>query len=297
MGAVLGYTSSPRRFKIWQKVIFGILLFFGLMVIVGLISQLRLFGGFGSGFGMGMFCMVMLGMVFILPFMLGDWLGYALRRRDERKKRNWKWVKVLVFLLLPFGLHSLEHLVPRGEDLAVVETHAVFDVPQELAWNSIVFYEQIEHEPPFLLRLALPRPVGTRGSKAEVGDASRCEYENGYLVKKITRREEGKVLGFRVIEQRLHFEHDLELREGSFRLEPGPRPGTTRVTLATTYRRLTYPAFVWQPVESLVLHTLHGHVLEGMKASAEKEITAEPGGEIPSPLGLLDRRGGRPSTR
>ena len=291
MGAVLGYTSSPRRFKIWQKVIFGVLLFCGLMVTVGLVSQLRLFGAMAGGlggFGMGMFCMVMLGLVFILPFMLGDWLGYAIRRRDERKKRNWKWVKVVVFLLLPFGLDSVERLVPRGEDLATVETQAVFEVPQERAWNSIVFYEQIEHEPPFLLRLALPRPVGAVGVKAAVGDTSRCEYENGYLVKKVTEHDDGRVLGFRVIEQKLHFEHDLELREGSFRLEPGPEPGTTLVTLTTTYRRLTYPAFIWQPAETLILHTLHGHVLAGMRANAEKEIAVEPGAEIPGPVGLLE---------
>ncbi len=238
------------------------------------------------------------GPALIWPYaMLGDWLGYALRRRDERKKRNWKWARVVIFLLLPFGLDSLERLLPRGEDLAVVETQAVFEVPQERAWSSIVFYEQIEHEPPFLLRLALPRPVGTAGAKAAVGDTSRCEYENGYLVKKITEREAGKVLGFRVIEQKLHFEHDLELRDGSFRLEPGPEPGTTLVTLETSYRRLTYPAFIWQPVETLVLHALHGHVLEGMRANAEKEITVEPWAEIPGPVGLLELPGRGPSPR
>lgn len=294
MGAVLGYTSSPRRFRIWQKVIIAILMFCGFMLLLGLASLSDLVG-LGPGLGMGMFCMVMLGMIFILPFMLGDWLGYVMRRRDERKKRNWKWVKVVVFLLLPFGLDAAERLVPRGEDLARVETRAVFQASQEEAWNAIVFFEQMEQEPPFLLRLALPRPVGTVGSKTEIGDTSRCEYENGYLVKKITKREEGRVLGFRVIEQRIHFEHDLELREGSFRLEPGPGPGTTLVTLKTTYRRLTYPAFIWQPAETLILHTLHGHVLEGMRVNAEKEITVEPGSKTPGPVGRLELPGFRDS--
>ena len=287
MGAVLGYTSSPGRFRAWQKVIIAILMFCGFMLLLGLISLSDIFW-LGPGFGMGIFCMVMLGLVFILPFMLGDWFGYVLRRRDERKKRNWKWVRVVVFLLLPFGLDAAERLVPREEDLATVETQAVFQASPEEAWNAIVFFEQMEQEPPFLLRLALPRPVGTTGAKTEVGDTSRCEYENGYLVKKITEREEGKVLGFRVIEQKLHFEHDLELREGSFRLEPGAEPGTTRVTLSSSYRRLTYPAFIWQPAETLVLHTLHGHVLEGMRLHAEKEITVEPGSKIPGPLGRVE---------
>ena len=289
LGAVLGYTSSPRRFRAWQKVFMGILLFCGLVVTVYFISRLEIFALTDVGvFTFGMFCLTMMGLVFILPFILGDWLGYVIRRSDERKKRNWKWVKVVIFLLLPFGLDAIERLIPRDEDLASVETQAVFSASQERAWNSIVFYEQIEHEPPFLLRLALPRPVGTTGGKTKVGEISRCVYENGYLVKQITERQEGRLLGFRVTEQKIHFEHDLELREGSFRVEPGPGPGTSLVTLTTTYRRLSYPAFIWQPAEILVLHTLHGHVLEGMRANAEREMTVSPGSDVPGAIGRLD---------
>ena len=273
-GAVLGYSSSPRRFRSWRKVIVALLLGSGFLIIASLLANFFSLGGVG----MGTFCLVMLGLVFILPFFFGDWLGYMIRRRDERKQRAWPWkgMKIVIFLLLPFGMDAIERLVPRDEDLAFVETRAVFSASLERSWDSIVFYEQLEHEPPFLLRLALPLPVGTTGGKAEVGDTSRCVYENGYLVKKITRREEGRLLGFRVIEQKLHFEHDLELREGSFRIEQGSGPGTTVVTLTTTYRRLTYPAFIWQPAETLVLHTLHGHVLEGMRANAERELAVDP---------------------
>ncbi|MCH2580338.1 MAG: hypothetical protein MK133_03965, partial [Planctomycetes bacterium] len=67
-----------------------------------------------------------------------------------------------------------------------------------------------------------------------------------------------------------------EIREGSFRIEPGPGPGTTLVTLTTPYRRLPYPALIWQPAEPLILHTLHGHVLEGMRANAERELAVDP---------------------
>ena len=282
-GAVLGYSSSPRRFRFWRKMIVALLLGSGFLIMASLLANFFSLGGVG----MGIFCLVMLGLVFILPFFFGDWLGYMIRRRDERKQRGWPWkgMKIVIFLLLPFGLDAVERLVPRAEDLAFVETQAVFSAPLERSWDSIVFYEQIEHEPPFLLRLALPRPVRTTGGKAEVGDTSRCVYENGYLVKKITRREEGRLLGFRVIEQKLHFEHDLEIREGSFRIEPGPGPGTTLVTLTTIYRRLTYPAFIWQPAETLVLHTLHGHVLEGMRANAERELAVDPAATAPEAIG------------
>ena len=101
LGAVLGYTSSPRRFKLWQKVIIGILIFCGILVILGLLLVSGIFGSAADGIGLGLFCAVMLGLVFILPFLLGDSLGYVIRRRDERNKRNWKWTRVVIFLLLP----------------------------------------------------------------------------------------------------------------------------------------------------------------------------------------------------
>ena len=294
MGAVLGYTSSPRRFRVWQKVFIGILLFCGVLVTVSVLSVIiKSLGIFDAGalLGVGPFCAVLLGLVFILPFLFGDWIGYAIRRGQERKKRSGKqgyWMKVVIFLLLPFGLDAVERLLPRDEDIASVETRAVFSSSQERAWNSIVFYEQIEHAPPFLLRLALPRPVGSTGGKTKVGETSRCVYENGYLVKKISEREEGRLLGFRVIEQNIHFEHDLDLRGGSFRVEPGPDPGTTLVTLTTPYRRLTYPAFIWQPAETLVLHTLHGHVLEGMRANAERGLAVDPVDDASKVIGRLE---------
>ena len=294
MGAVLGYTSSPRRFRAWQKVFIGILLFCGVLVAVSVLSVIiKSLGIFDAGslLGVGPFCAVLLGLVFILPFLFGDWIGYVIRRRQERKKRPGKqgyWMKVVIFLLLPFGLDAVERLLPRDEDLASVETRAVFSSSQERAWNSIIFYEQIEHEPPFLLRLALPRPVGTTGGKTKVGETSRCVYENGHLVKKISEREEGRLLGFRIIEQKIHFEHDLDLRGGSFRVEPGPEPGTTLVTLTTSYRRLTYPAFIWQPAEILVLHTLHGHVLEGMRANAERELADGTVDDVSRAIGRLE---------
>ena len=118
--------------------------------------------------------------------------------------------------------------MPFARPIAEVSTSATFDAPAAAAWDAIVFYEQVEHEPPLLLRLALPRPVRAEGSKAAVGDVERCIYARGSMVKTITRRDEPRLLAFDVSEQHLHFEHDVELVDGSFILQPlgEHRPGS-----------------------------------------------------------------------
>src|SRR5262249_54517293 len=111
------------------------------------------------------------------------------------------------------------------------------------------------------------------------GDVQRCVYERGHLVKIITRCEPGRELAFDVLEQHLHFEHDVRLRDGSFRLEPLANGGT-RVVLTTRYVRLLSPAWLWEPAERKIVHTLHGHVLEGMR----RRLGTGPDEESPVPL-------------
>ncbi len=145
-----------------------------------------------------------------------------------------------------------------------MRTALTFHATPQQAWDSILFYEQVEHAPPWLLTLALPRPVRAEGSKAAVGDVQRCLYENGHLVKRVTRCQVGRELAFEVLDQHLHFERDVTLRDGAFGLEPLDA-GETRVVLTTRYIRHLRPAWLWEPMERKILHTLHGHVLEGMR--------------------------------
>jgi hypothetical protein len=69
-------------------------------------------------------------------------------------------------------------------------------------------------------------------------------------------------------------ENYANLKEGSFEIEPvGTRQ--SRITLTTRYERKLTPAWIWEPIERKVIHTLHGHVLEGMRRKAEHEQPQE----------------------
>jgi hypothetical protein len=175
-----------------------------------------------------------------------------------------------------------------------VRTAAVFPAPPRAAWDSIVFYEEVQHEPPWLVKLVLPRPIRAEGSKQAVGDVERCIYKNGHLVKVITERVDNEKLAFRVAEQHLHFEHDVTLRDGAFLLEPID-PRHTRVTLTTRYSRHLRPAWLWEGAERKVIHALHAHVLEGMRLRLRVEVDEDASPPEPMDTALTQKLGPLPA--
>src|SRR5205085_9412853 len=131
-------------------------------------------------------------------------------------------------------------------------TELTLPVAPQQAWNGIMFYEEVEHAPPWLLRLALPKPLRSVGDKRRVGETVRCLYDRGYLSKRITGVDEGRRLSFEVVEQHLHFERDITLRDGSFEVLPAERGGAI-VVLTTRYEPRLSPRWLWEPMERRIV--------------------------------------------
>jgi hypothetical protein len=142
------------------------------------------------------------------------------------------------------------------------------DATPEEAWNAIMFYEDVEHAPPWLLTLALPQPIRSEGNKQKEGEVVRCFYNCGTISKRISKVERPRVLTFDVVEAKMRSENYTTLKDGSFEIEPLGKT-QSRITLTTRYERRLRPAWIWEPIERKVIHTLHGHVLEGMRRKAE----------------------------
>src|SRR5262249_51139548 len=192
MGTMLGYTIRAR---IWLTI------FLTLFAVTTLTCGVTAMGLHG------LFCGATLWMICVGPAFLGALLGLGLRvifRNSAWDRRKYGFM--LGIAVLPYAAWGTEELWPAEEEIAEVRTEMGFPAGPEPTWQSIVFYEQVEHEPPWLLRLALPRPVGTEGRKSAPGDIERCIYHKGHLVKQITDAVEPERLAFRVIEQHLHFE-------------------------------------------------------------------------------------------
>ncbi len=167
------------------------------------------------------------------------------------------------------------HTTPETK-LTTVVTKEVFDVPPERAWETLMFYEQVETRPPLHLRLLLPVPIRTEGRKEAVGDEALCLYEGGNLIKRVTKVEAGSHYGFSVVKQDLEVGGGMRLSGGWYTLRELPG-GRTEVEAATRYASPKRPRWLWEPVEATVCHMFHRHILKEMRRDAEKPAAAAPG--------------------
>jgi hypothetical protein len=149
-----------------------------------------------------------------------------------------------------------------------VVTAVKFSVSLGIVWQRLMFYEQIEKPPPWVLRLLLPIPVRTEGRELEVGEEIKCIYENGSLTKRVTRVTRGREFAFDVIEQKLKLHGGIKLSGGSYTLRELP-DGRTEVALKTRYASRNRPRWLCRPVEAAVCHLFHRHILQAMRNRAE----------------------------
>ncbi len=158
---------------------------------------------------------------------------------------------------------------PGGKDAPAhpprsVVTRIRFAAAAEQVWDVLLYYEQIEERPPLLLRLLLPVPIRTEGSKAKVGDEARCSYEGGHLLKRVTHVDRGHHYGFEVVEQNLVLGGGLALTGGCYTLRELPE-GSTEVAVTTRYTSNRRPRWLFLPIETAVCHLFHRHLLTAMR--------------------------------
>lgn len=146
---------------------------------------------------------------------------------------------------------------------ALVVTRQAFPQPPEQLWHSLMFYEQIETPAPLYLRLLLPAPVLSEGARAAVGEVATCHYETGHLLKRVTRIEPARLYEFAVIEQQLQIGSGLRLSGGSYALRALPGGGT-EVAVTTAYSGGRRPRALWLPIEKMVCHLFHRHLLRSI---------------------------------
>jgi hypothetical protein len=138
-------------------------------------------------------------------------------------------------------------------------------------WDKLMFYEQIPLRPPLHLRLLLPAPMRAEGRRSAVGDETRCVYDKGHLLKRVTRIDPWRHYGFDVVEQELAIGRGIRLTGGSYTLLELP-DGSTRIGLETRYVSSVRLRSL-RMVEAAVCHAFHRHILGAMR----RELEAAPG--------------------
>jgi hypothetical protein len=263
VGAVVGYGCRAKPFLL------GLLALGALGVIA-----FTLF----SADAVGVFCGTVLVVVALLPVLIGTLCGFILRVILKGTSFDQRWhLPALMLLVMPLLCGVIERAVSKPHAIESVVTSIEIPAPVGRTWNALMFYEEVHRPAPWLLRYGLPRPLYATGSTMRVGATKVCIYSKGHLSKRVTRRVPRRFLAFDVIEQDRIENHSIRPTGGSFALVP---QGTdrTRVWLTTRYQPKLGPRWIWRPFEKLAVHTLHQHVLEGMRLKA---LDRGPGNTLP----------------
>jgi hypothetical protein len=175
------------------------------------------------------------------------------------------------------GRHGLRRLLngagawfPRNSEREAVTTEIRLDASAEAVWKALRFYEEIPNRPGPFLSALLPLPVRSEGDKTTVGASIRCIYQGGHLVKRITVSQPPHLLRFDVVEQNLGIENSVSMGEGSYEIRPCAGGGS-EVLLTTHYIGHLRPRFFFRPVERMLAHHVHRHILEGMRTLLRTE--------------------------
>jgi hypothetical protein len=242
-----------------------------MLVLLALVVAGSLIMGMVSMNVAGVFCGLVLAGMFIGPILIGTLLGSLLRSILKASKFSQRWhLPVWILLAVPMTAGLIEGRPGTRHAIESIETTATLPVDAATAFESIMFYEEVRHPPPLILRIGLAHPLFTSGSSQRVGDVKSCIYNKGHITKRITAIEPARRLAFEVIEQDIGYEIDVRLVGGAFEFEPLP-DGSTRITLVTEYEPLLNPRWCWRPFERYAVHTLHEHVIEGMRRLATGE--------------------------
>jgi hypothetical protein len=264
IGGVVGYGAG---YKSWRAIVRYIIpACLALALAMTIIFKWNL---------VGILCSCVLVGIALIPVAIGVLMGIILRSLllnssfSHRDYLRSFLIKFLI-LLLPVIAAILEGRHDNMPPVAITTT-GIVDAPPEAAWRGIQFYEEVHRPTPWLLWLSGSlRPKYTIGKSAAPGDRKTCVYEKGELIKVITEVIPNRRLAFRVVKQEQIENHSIILLDGSFDLEPVDGGRRTLVHLTTRYIPLLEPRFAYLPAETLTVHTLHEHVLAGMRDKAEE---------------------------
>ncbi|MEJ1963621.1 MAG: hypothetical protein WDO56_19485 [Gammaproteobacteria bacterium] len=162
----------------------------------------------------------------------------------------------------------------------IVVTHMNVAASAQPVWNSLMFYESVEGVPPLHLRLLLPRPIRTQGSKSNVGDHATCLYHGGHLLKRVTTIERNRRYEFTVVEQNLAVGIGVRLWGGCYSLRTLP-DDRTELSITTHYSSSNRPRWLVRPVEAAVCHMFHRYLLGAIRRKAQAGIQLQAPETVP----------------
>ena len=245
-------------------------------IMVGQLSILL--GGFGLlifAFE-GIICLVMLYPIAVIMGLLGSAVVWTIAATSPQRSVS----SCLPLIVLPLlvGAETVIHKACEYEVSSSIEIDAL----PELVWPHVIGFSELPSPPEWFFRLGIAYPCRATIEGTGVGAIRYCEFSTGPFVEPITVWDAPRRLSFDVVSQPApmhelspyrhvhppHLDGYLRCKRGEFRLIALPE-GRTRLEGSTWYEFDIYPQNYWTLWSDLLIHQIHGRVLEHIRELAE----------------------------
>lgn len=223
----------------------------------------------------GILCLLMAAPLAMVVAVFGALVGYAMAWQARRPT-----VAAAMVAALPL-LTGVESEV-AAPSLREVTTSVEIDAPPEEVWKNVIGFSELPPPPQWFFQQGIAYPVRATIDGEGVGAVRRCEFSTGPFVEPITVWDPPRRLGFDVTSQppsmtewspyqsidAPHLEGYMVSRRGEFRLVALPG-GRTRLEGSTWYTLAIFPETYWVTFGELLLHAIHGRVLDHIRDLSE----------------------------
>jgi hypothetical protein len=227
----------------------------------------------------GILCLLMAAPLVILGSFLGAYLGTQCFKTSSGGQGVAAGAALLVLPLTLF----VEHLNPLPTaPAAAVESSLIVHAPPEVVWKYVIQFPPMPPAREWIFKAGIAAPLSASISGKGPGALRRCHFTTGDFMEPIEVWRDNQELTFSVEQmpdpmreltfwdgpRPPHLDGFLQTTRGQFLLDPLPG-GKTRLTGTTWYRTNMVPEIYWRLWANLIIHRIHGRVLEHVAHLAE----------------------------
>lgn len=228
----------------------------------------------------GAVCLIMAVPIATPLVLLGAVVGYAIQSRPWLNDQI-AGIALLLIVLLP-ALMAAEAATEPEPSMRAVVTDVVVNAEPEVVWPLVIAFPPLAEPNDWFFKTGVAYPVRAEIKGEGVGAIRHCVFSTGDFVEPIEVWDAPKLLQFRVTEQPdpmrewspyhihpPHLDRYLVSHKGQFRLIR-QADGCTRLEGTTWYTNRMWPEAYWSAWSDLIIHRIHGRVLNHIQTLAER---------------------------
>ena len=180
----------------------------------------------------------------------------------------------LIGLLLVGCSGMMEGNYQPGPSIHNVETMRTFQVDAQDVWESLLEFQQVTGEKPWLLKMGMPVPLYCTIDGAGVGATRRCHFDQGVIEERISVWDPPHRLVMEITKVTLPGRDWLKFIDASYELS-ATDSGHTKVRRITRIASVLRPRLYWRPLEELATQAEHEYLFNAVAAKLSRVSAAK----------------------